>query len=93
MASSRIPRVVRAGVPMRMPLGSIGLRVSNGIRFLLTVIPARPRAASAILPVRPFEVMSIRIRWLSVPPETEAEARRGSAPRPAPWRWRSTWAA
>ena len=37
-----------------MPLGSSGLRVSNGIRFLLTVIPARPSAASAILPVRPL---------------------------------------
>ena len=76
MASSRRPRVVRAGVPMRMPLGSIGLRLSNGIRFLLTVIPARPRAASAILPVRPLEVMSIRIRWLSVPPETRRKPAR-----------------
>ena len=36
-----MPRVVRAGVPMRMPLGSIGLRVSKGIMFMLTVMPQR----------------------------------------------------
>jgi hypothetical protein len=34
-----MPRVVRAGVPMRMPDGSSGLRSSNGIMFLLTVMP------------------------------------------------------
>ena len=42
--TSRRPRDVRAGVPMRMPLGSIGLRASKGIMFLFTVIPARSRA-------------------------------------------------
>ena len=36
-----MPRVVRAGVPMRMPEGSIGLRSSKGIMFLLTVMPQR----------------------------------------------------
>ena len=35
-----MPRVVSAGVPRRMPLGFIGGLVSNGIAFLLTVMPA-----------------------------------------------------
>ena len=48
-----MPRVVTAGVPMRMPLATIGGFLSNGIAFLLTVMPARPSAASATLPVRP----------------------------------------
>ena len=39
-----MPRVVRAGVPMRMPEGSIGLRSSKGIMFLLTVMPQRSSA-------------------------------------------------
>ena len=36
-----MPRVVSAGVPMRMPEGSTGLRASKGIMFLLTVMPQR----------------------------------------------------
>ena len=40
-----MPRVVSAGVPMRMPEGSIGLRSSNGIMFLLTVMPQRSSAS------------------------------------------------
>ena len=35
-----MPRVVTAGVPMRMPLAAIGGFGSNGIAFLLTVMPA-----------------------------------------------------
>ena len=35
-----MPRVVTAGVPMRMPLVIKGLWVSKGIVFLLTVMPA-----------------------------------------------------
>ena len=35
-----MPRVVSAGVPMRMPLGSSGGRSSKGILFLFTVMPA-----------------------------------------------------
>ena len=65
-----MPRVVRAGVPMRMPDGSIGFRWSNGIMFLLTVMPQRPRAFSAVPPVSPRGVTSARSRWLSVPPLT-----------------------
>ena len=73
ISASFIPRVVSAGVPMRTPDGSSGLRGSNGIMFLFTVIPAASRACSAALPVTPFAVTSTSIRWLSVPPETMRE--------------------
>ena len=36
---SPMPRVVMAGVPMRMPEATSGGRVSNGIVFLFTVMP------------------------------------------------------
>ena len=49
MASSSIPRVVTAGVPMRMPLGTKGLAVSKGIVFLLTVIPTWSSACFGVL--------------------------------------------
>ena len=88
ISGSRMPRVVTAGVPMRMPLVTIGGFVSNGIVFLLTVMPALSSAASATLPVRPFEVTSTSIRWLSVPPETRRKPRAGQLVRPAPGRWR-----
>src|SRR6185295_195842 len=70
MSASRIPRVVTAGVPMRMPLATMGGFLSNGMAFLLTVMPALPSAASATLPVMPFENTSTSIKWLSVPPLT-----------------------
>ena len=53
-----MPRVVRAGVPRRMPLVSAGLRVSKGIMFLLQVIPASSSAFSACLPPMPSGVTS-----------------------------------
>ena len=53
-----------------MPLAWKGLLVSNGIRFLLTVIPARSKVVAASFPVRPLTETSIKRRWLSVPPET-----------------------
>ena len=78
-----MPRVVTAGVPRRMPLATIGGFWSKGIAFLLTVMPALPSAASATLPVMPFENTSTSIRWLSVPPLTRrkpaAGERRGQA--------------
>ena len=67
--ASFMPRVVKAGVPMRMPLGFIGGLVSKGIAFLFTVMPASPSAFSASLPSMPFEKTSTSIRWVSVPPE------------------------
>ena len=70
ISGSPMPRVVTAGVPTRMPLATIGGFLSNGIAFLLTVMPALPSATSAALPVTPFENVSTSIRWLSVPPLT-----------------------
>ena len=49
------PRVVMLGVPRRNPLVTRGGCGSLGMAFLLTVIPAVPSAASATLPVMPFE--------------------------------------
>ena len=54
ISGSFMPRVVTAGVPMRMPLVTIGPLVSNGMPFLLTVIHARSSASCASLPVMPF---------------------------------------
>ncbi len=44
-----MPRVVTAGVPMRMPLVMNGLRVSKGMAFLLTVMPASQSSVSSSL--------------------------------------------
>ena len=41
------PRVVIAGVPKRMPDGSMGLRGSSAIIFLLSVIPTLSSSVSA----------------------------------------------
>ena len=62
ISASRMPRVVTAGDPMRMPDATIGGFRSKGIAFLLTVMPALPRAASAALPVMPFENTSTSTR-------------------------------
>ena len=43
---------------------------SNGMPFLLTVIPISSRRCSASLPVTPSGVTSTSMRWLSVPPDT-----------------------
>ena len=48
-----MPRVVSAGVPMRMPDGSIGLRSSKGIMFLLTVMPQRPEHGFGLFAAEP----------------------------------------
>src|SRR6185312_6772464 len=66
ISRSFIPRVVKAGVPTRMPLGFIGGLVSKGMAFLLTVIPASPKAFSASLPNMPLEKTSTSIRCVSV---------------------------
>jgi hypothetical protein len=47
---------------MRMPLATMGGFWSKGMAFLFTVMPAFPRAASATLPVRPFENTSTSMR-------------------------------
>ena len=69
ISSLLIPRVVIAGVPIRIPLVIKGLRLSKGIMFLLTVIPAFSSAFSADFPVTFLFVKSIKITWVSVPPE------------------------
>src|SRR5579871_685804 len=69
ISASFMPRVVSAGVPMRIPLGFSGGLVSNGIAFLFTVMPAWSSAFSASLPSMPFEKTSTSIRCVSVPPE------------------------
>src|SRR5438876_1045405 len=70
ISASRMPRVVTAGVPMRMPDAIAGLFGSYGIVFLFTVIPTASSAFSATLPVRPSGRTSTSMRWLSVPPDT-----------------------
>ena len=70
-ASCFMPRVVMAGVPRRIPDGSIGFLGSQGIIFLLHDIPASSRAYSASFPVIPSEPnTSRRIIWFSVPQDT-----------------------
>src|SRR5487761_2230085 len=64
------PRLVIAGLPMRMPLVTVGFCGSLGIAFLLTVTRARPSASSASRPVMFFARRSTRNIWQSVPPET-----------------------
>ncbi len=70
ISATPMPRVVKAGVPTRIPDGSIGLRSSNGIMFLFTVIPHRSSVSSACLPPMPSGVTSTQSKWLSVPPLT-----------------------
>ena len=71
------PRVVVAGVPIRIPDAMLGGFWSNGMAFLLTVMPTSSRSASASRPVTPSGVTSTSARWLSVPPRDEAGAGRG----------------
>ncbi len=52
ISASLRPRVVRAGVPTRMPLVSMALRVSKGTMFLLTMMPADWSQPSTAAPVR-----------------------------------------
>ena len=71
MSDSLAPRVVMAGVPIRMPEVWNGERLSKGTMFLFTVMSAATSAFSATLPVRSgnFVRRSMSMLWLSVPPE------------------------
>ena len=51
ISPSRIPRVVTAAVPTRIPLVTNGDCVSRGTVFLFTVMSAASSAACATLPV------------------------------------------
>ena len=71
MSDSLAPRVVMAGVPIRIPEVWNGERLSKGTMFLFTVMSAATSAFSATLPVRSgnFVRRSMSMLWLSVPPE------------------------
>ena len=62
ISCSFMPRVVTAGVPMRMPLPWNGERVSKGIVFLFTVIHASSKASWQSLPVTPLAPTSTSIK-------------------------------
>src|SRR5262249_10243712 len=79
ISAGPMPRVVTAGVPMRIPEATIGGRVSNGIVFLLTVIPTDSSVFSASRPETPRAPTSTIMTWLSVPPETSRKPRLVSA--------------
>lgn len=64
-----------AGEPMRMPEVTNGFSGSLGMAFLLTVICARPKAASAALPVMALGRKSTKNTWLSVRPDTMRKPR------------------
>ncbi len=70
-----------AGVPMRMPVVTNGFCGSFGMPFLLTVMWARPSAASASLPVMFLARRSTRKTWLSVRPETMRRPRSSASTR------------
>ena len=69
-SASLKPRRVIAGEPIRKPEVTNGERGSFGTEFLLTVIFALPRAASASLPVISLSIKSSKNKWLSVLPDT-----------------------
>ncbi len=62
MSSKPKPRDVTAAVPIRTPLVTNGLAVSNGIVFLFTVIPTSSNTCSATLPVISKLRTSIKIK-------------------------------
>ena len=75
MSASFRPRLVTAGVPMRIPLVTKGDSGSLGMVFLLTVMYTSSSRCSSSLPVMPVSLRSISIRWLSVPPDTSLSPR------------------
>src|ERR1700730_3443301 len=62
ISASFMPRVVIAGVPIRTPLATAGGFLSNGIVFLLTVMPISSRYVSTSLPVKPRTDTSTSIK-------------------------------
>ena len=62
ISDSFIPRVVSAGVPMRIPLVMRGDLSSKGTAFLFTVIPAASSASWASFPVAFLLRRSMSIR-------------------------------
>ncbi|CSD31331.1 Uncharacterised protein [Vibrio cholerae] len=58
-----------------MPDVIIGFSSSNGMPFLLHVIPARSKACSTWLPFKPLGLRSTNMRCVSVPPVTMSHPR------------------
>ena len=85
ISASFMPRVVTAGVPRRMPLAWNGERVSNGIVFLFTVMPASS-SHSAVFAGQSFAVHVDQHQMIVRAARDEAASRASSALRPAPWR-------
>ncbi|MPN16364.1 hypothetical protein SDC9_163703 [bioreactor metagenome] len=81
-----------AGVPIRMPLVTIGFSGSLGMEFLLIVMWAAPSTASASLPVMPLARRSTSMTWLCVPPLTMRRPRSVSVSATT-WAFLRTWAA
>jgi len=79
ISSGPMPRLVTDGVPMRSPDGLAGGRGSNGTALKFSSSPARSRAFAVGLPRTSLFVRSIRMRWLSVPPETRSNPRASSS--------------
>jgi len=75
-----MPRVVTAGVPIRIPEVTAGLRGSKGTMFLFAVMPARSSEASAALPVVSRSTSESRKRCVSVPPDTTLKPARWTPP-------------
>ena len=80
-----------AGAPMRMPEVTNGLSGSFGIEFLLTVMCAKPNAASAALPVNPLGRKSTKNMCDSVRPEIIRKPLAANASAMA-WAFFTTWA-
>ena len=82
-----MPRVVTAGVPMRMPLVTNGDCVSLGTVFLLTVMPAVSSAVLATLPVSAcvaqIDQHQVVVRAAGHDLEPAVHERRGQRPRVA----------
>ena len=85
-----MPRVVAAGVPMRMPLGRNGGLGSSGITCLLQVIAIASKVSSATRPLNPkLRTQSTTIMWFAVPPVTKCAPPSKNAPASA-WAFDST---
>ncbi len=67
---SFIPLVVIAGVPILRPLGLNGGAGSFGTVLQFVAIRALSRAFASFLPGTFLFLRSMRMRWLSLPPET-----------------------
>ena len=98
---SFLPRVVSAAVPRRMPEGSAGGLRSKGMAFLFTMMPSFSNRSLASLPDTPpapcssttsLIHVSMRMRWVSVPPLIMRQPRTLSSPARMP-AFLTTWAA